>query len=437
MKKADRDFFDEYDVRVTEKPTVRGHWILWGGLLAVVTFFCWTYFAMIDEVTRAEGKVIPSQKIQVIQNLEGGIVSHIAVKEGEVVEKGQTLMLIDDTLFSSTYREAYVRSMVLKTQIARLLAQANDQPFVPPPKAKEEYPDIVANEEALYHSEIEKLKSQVLILKQQQEQREQELKELESKEAQLDRSYTLVSKELAMTAPLVKEGAVSEVELLRIQRQANDMEGELKGTRLAIPRIKQALEEAKGRIQELKIRTRGEALDKLTTVRTELSRLKETNVALEDRVNRTTVRAPVKGTIKQLKINTIGGVVQPGRDIVEIVPLDDSLLIEAKVRPSDIAFLHPGQSAVVKFTAYDFAIYGGLRGQLEQISADTILDEKGNSFYQILVRTDRNYLESKGKKLQIIPGMTTVVDIITGEKSILSYLMKPILRAKQTALRER
>jgi len=437
MKKEDKDFFDEYNFRVTENPTVRGHWILWGGLAAVVTFFTWSHFAMIDEVTRAEGKVIPSQQIQVIQNLEGGIVSTIAVKEGDIVEKGQVLVLIDDTRFSSSYREAYVRSMVLKTQIARLLAQVNDQPFIIPENAQDEYPHIVANEQALYESQLRELKSQVRILTQQQEQRSQELKELEAKEEQLDRSYVLVSKELQMTEPLVVEGAVSEVELLRIQRQVNDMLGQLSVTRLAIPRVQNALQEAGERIEELKIRTRGDLLDEITDARTELSRLKEANVALVDRVNRTIVRAPVKGTIKQVYIHTIGGVVQPGRDIIEIVPLDDTLLIEAKVRPSDIAFLHPGQTAVVKFTAYDFSIYGGLPGKLERISADTILDDKGNSFYEILIRTDRNYLESKGEKLHIIPGMTTIVDIITGEKSILAYLMKPILRAKETALRER
>ena len=197
------------------------------------------------------------------------------------------------------------------------------------------------------------------------------------------------------------------------------------------------MDEIKSKIEESELSFRSDAFKELNEIRTELQKLTATSVAIDDRVSRTTVVSPVRGVIKQLKVNTIGGVVQPGSDMLEIVPLDDSLLIEAKVRPQDVAFLHPGQKAMVKFTAYDYTIYGGLKANLELISADTITDEEGNSFYLIQVRTDKSHLGSEEHPLLIIPGMVATVDIITGEKSVLDYLLKPVLKARSEAMRER
>jgi adhesin transport system membrane fusion protein len=230
---------------------------------------------------------------------------------------------------------------------------------------------------------------------------------------------------------------VSKVELLQLEREVNDLAGELESTRLAVPRIEAALQEAERRIDERRLNFRAEAQRELTAVQAEATALAEAITAAADQVKRTAVRSPVRGTIKRLLVTTVGGVVQPGEDLVEIVPLEDSLLVEAQVRPADIAFLHPGQPAKVKVTAYDFSIYGGLDGVVEEISADTITDDRGESFYRIRVRTAENALEHNGRTLPIIPGMTTQVDILTGEKTVMDYLLKPILKAKERALRER
>jgi adhesin transport system membrane fusion protein len=209
-------------------------------------------------------------------------------------------------------------------------------------------------------------------------------------------------------------------------------------TSLAIPRAQSAITEAERKIDETRGKFRSDALTQLNEARTELSKSQATGKALEDRVNRTLVTSPVRGIVKSLLVNTIGGVIQPGSDLVEVVPLDDTLLVEAKIRPQDIAFLHPGQEAIVKFTAYDYTIYGGLKAKLEQIGADTVTEEDGKTtFYLIKLRTDKSHLGTEEKPLLIIPGMVASVDIITGKKSILSYLLKPILRAKAEALRER
>ena len=397
----------------------------------------WAALANIDEVTRGEGKVIPSNKIQVIQNLEGGIVSEILVSEGEQVEKDQPLLRLDDIRFSSSYREAKSRYLTLQAQAARLSAAANDQEITIPDAVWKEDPDLARNEVALFNSQARELESNLSILEQQAAQTRQELAELEAKKNKLARSYNLLKQELGMSAPLAEEGAISEVEILRLKRSVNDLRGELDASRLAIPRLQSAHEEMKNKIKDLEISFRTKARSELNEVEAELSSVEESLRGQQDRVSRTLVKSPVRGTVKQVMVTTVGGVIQPGMDLMEIVPLEGNLLVEAHVRPADIAFLRPDQAAQVKLTAYDFAIYGGLPAKLEHISADTITDENGDSFYLIKVRTERSYLGTEGNPLKIIPGMTAVVDILTGEKSVLDYLLKPVLRARDRALRER
>lgn len=240
-----------------------------------------------------------------------------------------------------------------------------------------------------------------------------------------------------MTRPLVDEGAVSEMEVLRLEQKINDVKSEIDSTIVLIARAEHIYEEALSKAEEIEFAFRNEARAELAQVNEELSRLGEANFALQDRVQRTQVRAPMRGTVQRIMVTTIGGIIQPGMDILEIVPLEDSLQVEVQVRPADIAFLYPGQKARVKITAYDFAIYGGLDGVIENISADTILDEQGNSYYKVRVRTQSTFLGSAEASLPIIPGMTAQVDIMTGKKSVLDYLLNPVLRAKEQALRER
>ncbi|CZH40118.1 TPA: HlyD family type I secretion periplasmic adaptor subunit [Legionella pneumophila subsp. pneumophila] len=367
------------------------HIILWTSLLFFIVAIIWANYAILDEVTTGQGKVIPSSEVQVIQNLEGGIIQNIFVKEGQIVKKDQILMQIDNTRFMASYAEAEKKIDALEIEVIRLNAQISKTKPVFPEKFTKSYPRLVQDQLSLYESRMRELN-------------------------QLETALELAQKELNLTRPLLKGGSVSEVEVIRLERTVSEI---------------------KGNIEKFK----SEELDKLNKARTELFALIEANKADKDRLTRTTVRSPVYGIVKQIKMKTIGGVVQPGSDLLEIVPLDDTLLIEAKIRPSDIGFIHPGQKAMVKITAYDFSIYGGLDGVVEHISADTIVDEqtdkKEESYYIVKVRTEKNYLGTEKKTLPIIPGMQATVDILTGQKSVLQYLLKPIIKAKQSALRER
>ncbi len=401
------------------------------------SFLAWASWATLDIVTRGNGKVIPSRQVQVVQHLEGGIVSEILTAEGDTVEKGQVLMRIDNVRAASDYREKKSRYLAVLAAIARLEAEIRETAIQFPEEVLREARDIAESERALFRSRQEKLDSQLSILRQQVQQREQELKELKSRLSQVRESYRLAKEELDFTAPLAKQRLVSKTELLRLKRQVNDLKGELEQTRLSIERAESAVREARQRIAEAVSQFRSDALRELSNLKSELAGLREVVEAGADRVRRTEVRSPVKGIVKKLHVNTIGGVVAPGQDLVEIVPLEDTLLVEAHIRPSDIAFLHPGQKAKVKITAYDYSIYGGLEGEVEHISADTITDERGNSYFLIRVRTDRNHLGSDDKPLPIIPGMTAEVDILTGHKTVLEYLLKPLIKARERALTER
>ncbi|MDG9929533.1 MULTISPECIES: HlyD family type I secretion periplasmic adaptor subunit [unclassified Pseudomonas] len=397
----------------------------------------WAHFAVVDEVTRGDGKAIPSSKLQKIQNLEGGIVAELFVREGQVVEAGAPLLRLDDTRFASNVGETEADRLALLLRVERLAAEVEEREPELPANALEAVPRLAASEQALYQSRRQQLQDEVAGLEEQLVQRRQELREYVSKRDQYQRGLNLLRQEIDMSEPLVAKGAISQVEVLRLRRSEVENRGQLDATTLAIPRAESAIKEVERKIAETRSRFRSDALTQLNEARTELSKVQASGKALEDRVNRTLVTSPVRGIVKQLLVNTIGGVIQPGSDLVEIVPLDDTLLVEARIRPQDIAFLHPGQKAMVKFTAYDYTIYGGLPAQLEQIGADTITDEEGNSFYLIQLRTEKSHLGSEESPLLIIPGMVASVDIITGHKSVLSYLLKPIIRARGEALRER
>jgi len=433
----DSEFISDINAVTLFGISYTGHIILWSATLFIIIAIIWAANANIEEVATGQGSVIPSSRIQVLQNLEGGILTEIMVQEGEIVERNQPVMQLDDTRFSSSYKETHLKYLSLLATTSRLRAEIEDIKFIIPVEVRTAAPKLGQDEYRLYLSRISKLQSSVLVLQQQEKQRRQQLAETNAKKDQLQRSFNLVKKEIDMSAPLVKDGALSEVELLRLQRTANDLKGEYDITRLSLPRIRSSLTEVSRKIDEVKINFRNDSILELNEAQAELSRTVEMKSALQDRVTRTLVRSPVRGTVKQIMINTVGGVVQPGMDLIEIVPMEDTLLVEAKIRPSDIAFLRPGQDATVKLTAYDFSIYGGLPAKLEHISADTIVNDKDEHFYLIKVRTDRSYFGNRKEELNIISGMTASVDILTGEKTVLDYLLKPILKAKQNALRER
>lgn len=405
-------------------------------LLCVVFFIIWASVAEVDEFTRGEGRVIPSQQVQIIQNLEGGILDELFVSEGQHVERGQALLRIDDTRFSSSLREADVTLHQLELKTVRLKAEANATPF--DPQVNEHWSaTMVAQEFELHNSRIEELNSSKGVLFQQVNQKQQELSELEAKRAQLSRSLNFLEQELIKMREAALGGAISDIELLRMERQYNDMKGELEASELAIPRAQSSLNEVREKLANADLSFRREAREELNQVVLELNKLSESSQALADRVERTLVRSPVAGTVKRFMVNTIGGVIQPGMDIAEIVPSEEVLLVEAKIRPADIAYLHPGQRANIRFSAYDFAVMGGMEGKLVHLSPDTIEDEKGERYYLVRVQTQGAFNSADGTELPIIAGMTVSVDVLTGKKSILSYLLKPILKTKQLALRER
>jgi membrane fusion protein, adhesin transport system len=400
----------------------------------VIVLLLWAGFAQVDEVTRGQGKVIPSRQLQVMQAVDGGVVSEINVQEGQVVEAGQQLLKIDPTRFVSSLGENRSQYLALLAKAARLRAIADGSNFVAPEEVTKEAPDLAEQERTLFMSRRSELDAQLGIARQQLAQRNQELFEVKSRRDQAAQAYDLTNKELSVTKPLAGSGAVSEVELLRLERDVGRFRGERDQAAVQIVRIQSAIAEAERKIQEVELNFRNQARIEMADTVAKISGLSEGSAALSDRVKHSSVKSPVKGTVKRLLVNTVGGVVQPGADVIEVVPLEDQLLLEVQILPKDIAFLRPALKATVRFTAYDFSIYGGLEAVVDQIGADAITDEKGNSFYVCRVRTLKSSL---GKNLPILPGMVAEVDIMTGKKSVLSYLLKPILRAHTHALTER
>jgi adhesin transport system membrane fusion protein len=416
-------------------------WAFWLALLFCLAALAWAALAEVDEFTVAEGKVIPSSRVQQVQNMEGGIIADLLVKEGDSVARGQPLLRIDKVRFASQSEEGRAKNRALLARIARLSAEAEDAPFAAPEALAAADPALVAQEASLHAGRRQALRANLAVLRQQLGQREQELAEKRARQQQLQQSLALITRELGMVQPMANQGYITKIDAVRLERQANDVQGELDATRLALPRLEAALREAREKVDELGARFRAEAMKELSLARAEQAALAAANAELEDRLRRTEVRAPVAGVVKQLKVHTVGGVVQPGMGLMEIVPHEDSLLIEARVRPADIAFLRPGQDAMVKLSAYDFTVYGGFPGTLERIGADTVTPDKPGerieSYYPVQVRTRGSTPSGGGAALSIMPGMVATVDIRTGRKTVLHYLVKPIVKVREGMLRER
>lgn len=412
-------------------------------LLLLIVAFCgifvlWASFATLDEVTRGEGKIIPSTEIQVLSSLEGGVVDEFLVREGEAVKSGQVLMRLRDIEASSDLGASRARYLGLLATVTRLQAEAEGKDGVEfPEEVKTGVPQSVAEELNAFNANREKNRGQLDILQQQLTQREGEVRELGSRASDLRGVIAVTQQQRDMIAPAVARGSAPRMELLDLERTLKQTQAELNGVTSSLPRAKAAVEEAKARIKDIDTTVRAQAQAELSAKLTEMNAIKETLAGYQERKGRTEIRSPVDGIVKDLKVNTVGGVVKPGQDVLEIVPQDDQLLVEAKIRPSDIAFLHPGQKAVVKITAYDFSIYGGLAGEVVDISADTIANEKGEHFYRVRVRTDESTLRRKGEVLPIIPGMVAGVDIMTGHKTVMEYLLKPFIKTVKTAMNER
>jgi adhesin transport system membrane fusion protein len=389
--------------------------LLWAFVALFATFILWAHFAVLEEVKRGNAKVVPSRQIQTVQSLEGGIVGDILVREGAVVEQGQSLMRIDDTKFAAEFGEIRERQAAMAARVARLDAEANGRSEITFPKGVQDTaPAAIATETSVFKTRAQKLAQDIDVLNQQI--------------TRLSQTSTLLDRELTLTRKLYDQKVVPEIEMLRLDRQAADTKGQLA--------------EAKAKAASMATTFRSQADEDLAKSRADLAVLDENIKSAQDRVRRTDLRSPVHGIVNKLNVTTIGAVVQPGANLMDIVPLDDSLLVEGKIRPQDIAFIRPGQDAVVKVSAYDSSVYGHLDGKVERISADTIVDDKGEAaqrpetYYRVMVRTDKNHLGTDANPLPIIPGMIATVEVLTGKKSVLDYLIRPARTLKQEALRE-
>lgn len=379
--------------------------LVWATAATLVLGLVWAGFFDLDEVTRGQGKVIPSSREQVIQSLDSGVLSEMLVHEGDLVEKDQVLLQMDDARTGAGFREAREKYLALLAMSSRLKAEANDMPL--------QFPDELKDEDMLIKQETQAYKA-----------RKQALNE---SLAAMDSSLASMAREIALTAPLVRQGVMSEVELLRLRRQHADIQGQR---------------------AERKNRYITDANNELTRVASELAQTKENASAREDAFLHATIKAPMRGVVKNVQVTTVGGVIQAGQPILEIVPTEDEMLVEAYVKPSEVAFLHVGQKAVVKLTSYDFNKYGGLDGELEHLSPDTLKDERqqrkpgaspadmDEGYYRIMVRIKDTNLVRNGKKIELTAGMTATVEIRTGQKTVLEYLFRPLQNVSQ-ALRER
>lgn len=427
-------FEREADALISRQRTRGAQKIVRAAALAVALLLAWAALAPIDEVTRGDARVIPSRQLQVVQSLDGGVVAEILVREGQLVEAGQLLLRVDETRAGAGVRESAAQGFALRARAARLRALAEGTAFTAPVARDDDERRAALDERRLYESRASELATSLAINRQQLAQKQQELSETQSKRLTAQRALELTQQELAQTRPLLATGAVSQVDVLRLERDVARYRGDADQAVAQIARAQAAIGEAQRKIQETELAFRNDARKELADTMAKLNALNEGAVALADKVEKAQVKSPVRGRVQRLLANTVGGVVQPGKDIVEIVPLDDTLVLEARIAPKDIAFIHPGQSALVKFSAYDFSIYGGLDAKVENISPDSVVDERGNAYYLVRVRTLK---AGFGEKMPIIPGMTAEVEVLTGRKSVLSYLLKPVLKVQQRALSER
>ena len=437
LTQKDYEFMHSLSAAVLQSAPKKLRVIMFFWVVAIFLLITWAYFAQIDEIARGDGEIIPSGENQMIQNLEGGIVEEILVREGEEVVKGQILIKIDNKKSQSSFSSNAIMADALEAKILRLKAESNGEDFEVSQELTERIPELVANERSLFDTNKLQFSSKLNALKAQLTQKKQELSEAYSQKKHLNTSLGMINKEVRMTKPMVARGVSSKVDFLKLQREANQASERYSAVSLSIPRLNAAIKEVRSMINESKLLFKNEAKLQLNDAIAELRGIQVNSTALKDQVTRTLVRSPMNGIVQKMFVHTVGGVIRPGADIVEVVPSDQTLLVEVKVKPSDIAFIYFDQKAIVKFSAYDFSIYGGLDGKVVLISADTIKDEKDNTFYTVRIKTNKNFLGSNVKPLKIIPGMTVNVDIITGQKSVLDYILKPILKTKQYTFSER
>lgn len=436
FKQQSRNWQRDAEQALQQQQALRARGLLYAIVVVCLLLVVWAALGEVDEVTRGEGKVIPSQQLQIVQSVDGGVVQEVLIREGEAVSKGDVLVRIDPTRFVASFREGSVRAFSLQAKVERLRALINEQPYIPVSHdgLSSAQQQVLAQEESYYHDSLRELAQRVSVAREQYAQRQQELNENHARLRAAEQAWRMSSQELDATRPLLISGAVSEIEILRLERDQAAADGERRSAAARTRQAEAGILEAKARMAEVEVGMRNQWRAELSQASAELNSLTQNVDGLADRVKHAEIRSPVHGTVQRLLYNTIGGVVQPGSTVVEIVPADDRLLVEARIAPKDIAFLRPGLPVTIKLHAYDYSIYGGISATLQHISADTITDERDSTYYLVRAVTDDSGFT---ERLSVIPGMTAQVDIMTGKKTVLSYLLKPLLRAKSNALSER
>lgn len=438
----DLEYMTEADAAIYRYGKPRAYVISLGILVFFLVVFLWAATTNLDEITRAFGQVVPAQSIQDIQNLEGGVLQEVAVRQGDVVETGQIVARISNTVAASTLQERRGHQALLEATVLRLMAERDRTPLEFPTSLVENYPEVVRGQRDLYNTHREQFEGEMRSLEGELEQRRREVEESQARQRSLRSNLALSRERVEMALPLYRKGSISKMDFSKLEQEVNTLEGELEATTQAISRSRSAVGVAEEKINTRRLEWQMSVQEELSRKRAEYNSVSALLEASKDAAARTDLRSPVRGKVKRIHINTVGGSVAPGATIMEILPVDDKLLIEARVSPSDRAFLRVSdnpaekQKAVVKFTSYDFAVFGGLSATLESISDDTFEDNRGELYYEIKLLTESNAIFHNGKAHEILPGMTAQVDIITGKKTVLSYLLKPIIRAKQNAMRE-
>lgn len=437
LSSTDLEYMSSLSSAVLYKRSALTHWVLIAFFTTITLFLIWAYFADIDEISRGQGRVVPSGQNQIVQNLEGGVVSELFVHEGDSVKKGQILLRISNEKSTSTQMSNEIKAKYFQAQIQRLEAELKRVPFEPQMSDDEELNSFLANEKELYATNTNQLSSKIAIFLEQIAQKQNQLRDTKQTIEHLKFSVQAIDKEVAMTEPMVEKGIRSQVDFLKLQREQSDAKQKLSSAVLSIDKTNSEIAELSKKIKETNEDTDSKTREKLNQTITSLKDVEANILASSDQLLRTTVKAPTNGVVQKLYVNTIGGSVKPAQDLLEIVPTDTKLIIETKVLPKDIAFIYHAQKAKIKFSAFDFSIYGGLEGRVINISPDTITEKDNKTFYIVNVETDQNYIEKNGDKKFIIPGMVADVDIITGKKSVLNYILKPILKTKTYTFTER
>lgn len=433
----DRTGSPRLDSLLTEHPLPSWRMFAWPVMILMTGLIGWTYFAELDEVAVASGEVVPLGKVKVVQHLEGGIIQELFVAEGDVVKKGDDLLQLDLASSGTNKEELQVRLDSEFLTRARLLAEAQGTELKFPADVAERRPTLVQAQRQAFNARRREFGSTIRVMDEQVKQKQLETQELTARRKAVERNFGLARERLKISKSLLSEGLTSRIEHLQLEAEVESLEGELKSLDPSIPKAQAAVEEARQRLEESETRFRREARDELGKTEQSIARIQELLTKATEQGIRSNIKSPIDGVIKNMRYNTIGGIVKPGEPILEIVPTGERLVVQAKLNPTERGFISVGQRAVVKISSYDFARYGGLDGEVIRVGADSSTDEDGTPFFRVVVSTERNYLGEQEGDLPITPGMQATVDIHTGKKSVMDYLIRPILKMKHEAFRER